>query len=85
MWIGERTRELDGAHVEFCRGIKNPVGVKISDKCVPDDLLALLDAVNTGSLHVLLSCITCILYNGYMYIHTIFINFVLFPKEIEKN
>ena len=48
VWIGERTRELDGAHVEFCRGVKNPVGVKISDKCVPDELLALLDAVNPG-------------------------------------
>nr|MBW0150102.1 3-deoxy-7-phosphoheptulonate synthase [Phenylobacterium sp.] len=29
LWIGERTRQLDGAHVEFCRGVKNPVGVKV--------------------------------------------------------
>jgi len=50
VWIGERTRELDGAHVEFCRGIKNPVGVKISDKCVPEELLALLDAVNPANV-----------------------------------
>lgn len=32
IWIGERTRQLDGAHVEFFRGIQNPIGVKISDK-----------------------------------------------------
>jgi 3-deoxy-D-arabino-heptulosonate 7-phosphate (DAHP) synthase class II len=49
VWIGERTRELDGAHVEFCRGMKNPVGVKVSDKCAPEELLALLDAVNPGA------------------------------------
>ena len=29
VWIGERTRQLDGAHVEFCKGIKNPIGVKV--------------------------------------------------------
>ena len=28
LWIGDRTRQLDGAHVEFCRGIKNPIGLK---------------------------------------------------------
>mmetsp|Transcript_18745 Transcript_18745/g.37130 ORF Transcript_18745/g.37130 Transcript_18745/m.37130 type:complete len:500 (+) Transcript_18745:67-1566(+) len=46
LWIGERTRQLDGAHIEFCRGIHNPLGVKISDKCEPSELLELLDAVN---------------------------------------
>ena len=34
-WIGERTRALDGAHVEFFRGIRNPVGVKIGPKAPP--------------------------------------------------
>lgn len=40
-WIGERTRSLDGAHVEYFRGIRNPVGVKIGPKTKPEDLLRL--------------------------------------------
>ena len=32
LWVGERTRDLDGAHVEYLRGIENPVGIKISHK-----------------------------------------------------
>jgi 3-deoxy-D-arabino-heptulosonate 7-phosphate (DAHP) synthase class II len=39
VWVGERTRQLDAAHLEFVRGIGNPLGVKISDKCSPDELL----------------------------------------------
>ncbi|MEY3017076.1 MAG: hypothetical protein RL336_211 [Pseudomonadota bacterium] len=46
LWIGERTRQLDGAHVEFLRGVANPIGVKISDKILPDELLALVRALN---------------------------------------
>lgn len=46
LWIGERTRQLDGAHVEFLRGVGNPVGVKISDAITPDELIALIDALN---------------------------------------
>ncbi len=45
-WIGERTRQLDGAHVEFFRGIENPVGVKIGPTAEPDDLIRLLDVLN---------------------------------------
>ena len=45
-WIGERTRDLDGAHIEFFRGIANPVGVKIGPKTTPDDLVKLLDILN---------------------------------------
>lgn len=45
-WIGERTRALDGAHVEFFRGIANPVGVKIGPKIDPDEAVALLRALN---------------------------------------
>ena len=45
-WIGERTRALDGAHVEYARGIRNPLGVKVGPKTTPDDLLGLLDALN---------------------------------------
>jgi len=47
-WIGERTRELDGGHVEFFRGIRNPVGVKIGPKVGPDQLVALAEAINPG-------------------------------------
>ncbi|HEY9219397.1 MAG TPA: 3-deoxy-7-phosphoheptulonate synthase class II [Phenylobacterium sp.] len=46
IWIGERTRQLDGAHVEFFRGIKNPIGLKCGPTMEPDDLLRLCDALN---------------------------------------
>jgi 3-deoxy-7-phosphoheptulonate synthase len=46
LWIGERTRQLDGAHVEFMRGVKNPIGVKIGPTVEPDELMALIDALN---------------------------------------
>ncbi len=46
LWIGERTRGLDGAHVEFMKGIKNPVGVKVGPTMEPDELLRLIDALN---------------------------------------
>ncbi|MBM3534798.1 MAG: 3-deoxy-7-phosphoheptulonate synthase class II [Alphaproteobacteria bacterium] len=45
-WIGERTRQRDGAHVAFCRGIKNPIGVKIGPTTTPDELLELIDALS---------------------------------------
>jgi 3-deoxy-7-phosphoheptulonate synthase len=45
-WIGERTRALDGAHVEYFRGIRNPIGVKVGPNCSPADLLNLIDALN---------------------------------------
>lgn len=46
LWIGERTRQVDGAHVEFLRGVINPVGVKVSEKLSADELLRLADALN---------------------------------------
>jgi len=46
VWIGERTRQLEGAHVEFMRGIKNPVGLKVGPTVEPDELLGLIDALN---------------------------------------
>ena len=45
-WIGERTRQLDGAHVEFFRGIRNPVGVKIGPSASADDVLRLIDTLS---------------------------------------
>jgi 3-deoxy-7-phosphoheptulonate synthase len=46
VWIGERTRQLDGAHVEYMRGVKNPIGLKVGPTVEPDELLALIDALN---------------------------------------
>jgi 3-deoxy-7-phosphoheptulonate synthase len=46
VWIGERTRHVDGAHVEFCRMIRNPVGVKLGPAATPDDALALIDRLD---------------------------------------
>jgi 3-deoxy-7-phosphoheptulonate synthase len=46
VWIGERTRQLDHAHIEFFRGIHNPVGVKIGPSMDGDQLIRLIDALN---------------------------------------
>jgi 3-deoxy-7-phosphoheptulonate synthase len=45
-WIGERTRALGGAHVEFFRGVRNPVGVKVGPNMPPEELAALADRLN---------------------------------------
>jgi 3-deoxy-7-phosphoheptulonate synthase len=49
LWIGDRTRALDGAHVEFFRGVANPLGLKCGASTAPDDLLRLLDVLNPGN------------------------------------
>ena len=46
LWIGDRTRQPDHAHVEFCRGIKNPIGLKCGPSLKPDELLKLIDILN---------------------------------------
>jgi 3-deoxy-7-phosphoheptulonate synthase len=46
VWIGDRTRQPDGGHVEFCRGIKNPIGMKCGPSLDPDELLKLIDILN---------------------------------------
>jgi 3-deoxy-7-phosphoheptulonate synthase len=46
LWIGERTRQLDGAHVEFFRGIRNPIGVKVGPTLEADELNRLVDVLN---------------------------------------
>jgi 3-deoxy-7-phosphoheptulonate synthase len=48
-WIGERTRSLDGAHVEFFRGIVNPLGVKVGPVMQPAELLDLVEVLNPGN------------------------------------
>lgn len=49
LWIGDRTRQLDGAHVEFCRGIKNPLGLKCGPSLEAGDLLRLIDRLNPAN------------------------------------
>ena len=46
VWIGDRTRQPDGAHVEFCRGIKNPLGLKCGPTLNPDELINLCNILN---------------------------------------
>jgi len=49
VWLGDRTRQVDGAHVEFLRGVKNPVGMKCGPSLEPDDLLRLIDRLNPAN------------------------------------
>ena len=58
VWIGERTRQLDHAHIEFFRGIHNPVGVKVGPGMDPDELIKLIDAVNPDNTPGRLTLIT---------------------------
>ncbi|MEM7241399.1 MAG: 3-deoxy-7-phosphoheptulonate synthase class II [Pseudomonadota bacterium] len=46
IWIGDRTRQPDGAHVEFCSGVQNPIGLKCGPSITTDDLLQLIDKLN---------------------------------------
>jgi 3-deoxy-7-phosphoheptulonate synthase len=46
IWIGDRTRQLEGAHIEYFRGIKNPIGLKCGPSLKPDELLKLVDILN---------------------------------------
>ncbi len=46
LWIGDRTRQPDGAHVEFLSGVKNPVGLKCGQALDPEELIVLLDKLN---------------------------------------
>ncbi|KAF0899238.1 hypothetical protein E2562_015900 [Oryza meyeriana var. granulata] len=49
LWVGERTRQLDGAHVEFLRGVANPLGIKVSDKMNPSELVKLIEILNPSN------------------------------------
>jgi 3-deoxy-7-phosphoheptulonate synthase len=46
LWVGDRTRQPDHAHIEFCRGIKNPIGLKCGPTLKPDELITLIDKLN---------------------------------------
>lgn len=46
IWIGDRTRQPDHAHVEYCRGVRNPIGLKCGPSLKPDELIKLIDLLN---------------------------------------
>src|SRR5918994_812437 len=60
IWIGDRTRQPDHAHVEFCRGVKNPLGMKCGPSLDPDELIRLTDILNPknepGRLTLIVRC-----------------------------
>ena len=49
IWVGDRTRQLDHAHVEYARGVKNPIGLKCGPSLKPDDLLRLMEVLDSGN------------------------------------
>jgi len=60
IWIGDRTRQLDGAHVEYFRGIQNPIGIKIGPTMKPEELVQLLDGKNGSYDQHDLTSLVCI-------------------------
>lgn len=58
LWVGERTRQLDGAHVHFLSGIHNPVGCKVGPSANPDEVVALCEALNPDRVPGRLTLIT---------------------------
>ena len=58
LWVGERTRQLDGAHCEFLAGINNPVGSKVGPNATPNDVIALCERLNPGRIPGRLTLIT---------------------------
>ncbi len=58
LWIGERTRQLDGAHVDFLSRVHNPVGVKLGPTTTPQDALALMEKLNPEGVPGRLTFIT---------------------------
>ncbi len=58
LWIGERTRQLDGAHVEFLRGVKNPLGCKLGPTATIDDALGMCERLNPERIPGRLTLIT---------------------------
>ena len=49
LWVGDRTRQLDGAHIEFLKGIENPIGIKVGPTTKTDELLKIIDVLNPAN------------------------------------
>ena len=58
LWIGERTRQLGGAHVEFLRGVQNPLGCKVGPTATPEETIRLCETLNPGQIPGRLTLIT---------------------------
>src|SRR5690606_17880091 len=58
LWIGERSRQIDGAHVEFLRGVGNPLGCKLGPTASPEEVLALCEVLNPDRVPGRLTLIT---------------------------
>jgi 3-deoxy-7-phosphoheptulonate synthase len=58
LWVGDRTRQADHAHIEYVRGIKNPLGLKCGPGMSPDDLIRLIDVLNPDNIPGRLTLIT---------------------------
>ncbi len=58
LWIGERTRQLDGAHVEFLRGVKNPLGCKVGPSATVDEVVGICEALNPDRIEGRVTLIT---------------------------
>lgn len=48
LWVGDRTRQLDGAHVEYFRGVRNPIGIKVGPSLGNEELVKLLESMFFG-------------------------------------
>ena len=55
LWIGDRTRQLDGAHIEYIRGIRNPIGIKVGPSLGCEELTALLESMYNYNFHFTIS------------------------------
>ncbi len=82
LWIGDRTRDLDGAHIEYFRGIKNPIGCKVGPSMKSDELLELIDALNPENEEGRLNLIVRM---GADKINTLFPPLLRAVKEAGKN
>ncbi len=58
VWIGERTRQLDGAHIEFLRGVKNPLGCKVGPTATVEDVVGICEALNPDKIEGRITLIT---------------------------
>jgi 3-deoxy-7-phosphoheptulonate synthase len=58
LWLGERTRNIHGAHVEYLRGISNPIGIKVGPKTNPDELLTIIKVLNPEQIPGKINLIT---------------------------
>lgn len=58
-WIPENARQLDGAHLEFCRGLGNPLGIRITDKCSPEELIRVIETVNPQNIPGRITVVVC--------------------------